>query len=250
MFLRNEGVDGQGPVASGAYSSAKKRRFNPQIVPSHPNEAPFFGTSSYGGDSKGLARKREVARLFSRMRDELREIAEEFADDTSLVPSAANTVRKGILVEILVATEFVADELDCAIAALCQAGAAAKSRGATNQQIEKIARQARSFARLRSRMDEFQREVDSMVELTLRAFHDYQVQACLNFDPLSCGAGQPFVHLFLSAVGETVEVLSVLAEHALKNRDFETVTELCSCNLQLNNFLLDVQRILREPNEL
>jgi len=88
-----------------------------------------------------------------------------------------------------------------------------------------------------------------MVELTLRAFHDYQAHCSLNFDPLSCGAGQPFVHLFLNAVSETVEVLSVLAEEALKKRDFETVTELCSCNLQLNNFLLDVQRILKENNE-
>ena len=241
---RKEGMLGDEPVIYRVDSYARKRRNQFGIVPAHPTGSDFFGTSSYGV-SKGLARKREVDRLFSRMRNELVEIAQEFAEDST---QAANTVRRGIFVEMIVASEFVSDELDCVIAALCQAGAAAKSRGATTEQLDNICKQAVSFARLRNRVDELQHDLESMVELTLRPIHQYAINATLNFDPIvqNDHTGEPFVTRFLKAVEAAVEVMTELASKALQNKDFETVAEVCSCNVQLTNFLSDAQSILSE----
>lgn len=242
MLSRKEGLLRAEPVIYRIDSHTRKRQLHSQIVPAHPTESNFFGTSSYVA-GRGIARKREVDRLFARMRGELLEIAAEFADD-----NAANTVRKGMLVEMIVASEFVSDELDCVIAALCQAGAAAKSRSAGQEQLDKICRQAVAFAALRNRVTELQRELETMTELTLKAFHQYEIEARLNFDPIAHAehAGEPFVIQFLKAVDESVNVLTALVQKALLNRDFETAAEVCACNLQLTNFLSDAERILSE----
>lgn len=246
MFLsRKEGMLGDEPVAYRSYQAAKKRRFRKEFSPAHPAENEFFGTSRYGAQLETATRSREVERLFARMRNELIEIAQEFADE-SPASSAPATVRTGLFVEMVVASEFVADELDSVIAALCQAGAAAKERGAGVAQLDRICKQAVLFARLRNRVCELQRELDTMVEISLRPFRTYSVNSSLNFDPIAQtgGGGRPFVILFMQAVDESINVLSSLSSRALQERDFETVAELCTCSVQLTNFLSDARRIL------
>ena len=247
MFLsRLEGMLGKAPGEYRAVPAVKKRRARPKSLPFLQDDS-FFGTSSFSDEVNDQARRREVARLFTRMRSELVEIAQEFAAEEETISTPHLPIRQGVFIEMMIASEFVSEELDSVIAEFCLKGLEAEKQG-DNTKLEEICHKAAQFARLRARIAEFQHELDSMVELTVRIFHKYEFTCSLNFDPMIREQmdSKMFISQFIDSVNEAVLNLTEVACNALRNRDFETASQLCACNVQLDNFLSDAKRIIAE----
>jgi hypothetical protein len=237
MFLsRLESVLGYVPGLNRTTPAAKR----------HREESGFFCTSGYTASHK-QARKKEVSRLFARMRSELLDLAHDFADEAGEIPAVDPQIRQGVFVEMMVASEFVADELESEIAALCLSGEEAERNG-NSESLQEICRTAGLLSRLQARMREFQQELDSMLEITLSSFQRYSFFASLNFDPVSQPpeGAESFVEQFLVSIDEAISTLSQFTSVALAERDFETASQLCLCNLQLSKFLADANRIIAE----
>lgn len=248
MFLsRLEGMLGKAPGEYRAIPAVKKRRVRPRTLPYDSQNESFFATSSFADDLSDQARKREVARLFSRMRSELMEIAQEFAAEEESVATAQFPIRQGVFIEMMIASEFVSEELDSVIAELCVKGLEAE-KAENSEMLEQICQMAARFALLRSRISEFQHELDSMVEMTVRIFHKYEFSCSLNFDPMIREQmdSKTYISQFIESVNEAVLNLTEVACNALKQRDFETASQLCACNVQLDNFLGDAKRTIAE----
>jgi hypothetical protein len=206
-------------------------------------ENKFYGTSVYSTKVLDHVPAKEVSRLFRRMRAELEDIAHDFAQEQESSPGD-NYIRTDILFEMLVASEFLADELDSDIARLCFAGFEAE-RNESAEQKEHVRKSVEVFSTVRNRLSKFQRELDSKIGVTLRIFQRYSVSASLDFDPFihQQQGGRPFLMQFLQAIDETIGFLSQLSYVALEARDFESFAELSSCIVRLLNFSNDAKRI-------
>lgn len=247
MFLsKTEGMLGQLPGQFRPAPAIKRRRVRPKSR-TRPEDENFFGTSMYSSDLNDQSRKREVARLFARMRSELVEIAQEFAEEAPAEHTPNHPVRQGIFIEMMIAAEFVSYELDSTIASLCLKGMEAERAGDL-ESLNLVCKTAALYSVLRNRITEFQRELDSMVELTSQTFQRYEIVFSLNFNPIADedSGSKSFVNLYLHSIDEAIDHLSNIAVAALNKRDFETVTEFCSCNLQLVNFLSDARALIEE----
>lgn len=245
MFLsRLEGMLGTVPGQYRAIPALKRRRVRQNFRPNTPQEETFFGTSSLSTEANTQSRKREVARLFERMRGELLEIAQEFAEDLDDSGNNLN-LRHGMFLEMIIASEFVCDELDSLIASLCESGSQAEKQGEA-EKLELICQNATMYSCLRKRISEFQKELASMVEVTASAFQRYCIETSLNFDPIVQHGEdlKPFITQFLCSVDECITVMTQLAADMLSNRDFETAAQLCTCNVQLSNFVMDASKII------
>jgi hypothetical protein len=243
MFLsRTANLLGNIPVGY-RLAAARKRRLHQNSRPENEDEN-FFGTSCHLQETEQQEREHEVSRLFSRMRAELLSIARGFADDEPISSNDEGAVRHGILVEMIVASEFLMDELDSEIANIYKTGKEAQAAGET-EKLAQICRSAAIHSKLRLRISEFQRELDSMLDATQIIFDRYSMSTTLEYDPFAeQNAGlRASLCKFTAAVDQTISVLAQLSFTALHNKDFETVAELCSCNVQLSNFLNDSKRI-------
>ena len=252
MFLsRLEGMLGYVPGINRSTPVAKRRRFRHFTVQEGDASSDFFATSNYSVDANEQARRKEVSQLFARMRNELLEIAIEFADGGSEIDTKPNAnVRHGLFIEMLVASEFVLEELDHEIDAICLEGTEAEKEGAKN--LEPLCLQAAALARLRARIIELQHELDTMLQISRAPFSRCSLATSLNFDPLTQGAegrGQ-FVALFLGSVQDAIASLSHFATDAIAQRDFETAAQLALCNLQLDTFLSEARCLLARASEV
>jgi len=242
MFLSKlQSLLGSVPVGNRSYPDLK-RRYRRRAVAT--NDAEFFGSSGFEIDLD-QARRREVNKLFTRMRTELQDISIAFQEAADDYLSCLPPCRQGLLIQMLVASEFVADELDHLIARLCLAGNEAEKRG-MSKQIEAICESALTYAKLRKRFNEFQHELDSMLLVLIHSGRLESPVADLNFDPMvqEKYRGRIFVQQFLNSIDQSISALTELASEALKNRDFEIAAQLCSCNVQLAGFLDDARKIL------
>lgn len=243
MFLsRLQSLLGNVPAESRAYLDSRRRYRRRAAVDSA--EGSYFATSNYE-TGLTLARRREVNRLFTRMRAELQDIRFSFHDPSIECSERMPTARQGLLIEVMVASEFVSDELDHLIAVLCRAGNEAEKRG-LEKQLSSICNSVRTYSSLRERFQEFQRELDSILLLLIDSDKLCCVAEYLNFDPIIRGKcrGRIFVEQFLVAIEKLISTLTELASQALQKRDFETAAQLCCCNLQLSAFLDDVHGII------
>ncbi|MBX9721723.1 MAG: hypothetical protein K2X81_10035, partial [Candidatus Obscuribacterales bacterium] len=162
MFLsRTPSLLGNIPAGYRLAAARKRRLKQNQTIESEDEN--FFGTSCHLQDTEQQEREHEVSRLFSRMRAELVSIARGFADDEAISAHDEGAVRHGILVEMIVASEFLMDELDSEIAGLYKAGKEAQAAG-DNAKLKDICRNAAVHSKLRMRISEFQRELDSMLD--------------------------------------------------------------------------------------
>lgn len=245
MYLsRLEGVLGESPAGSGMLPILRKLQARAGVAPNRQRNTSFFATSGYV-QASALSRKREIGRLFARLREELA-LVERQGERADFLSELA-PVRQGLLIEMFVASEFVSDEIDATMASLVQSGKSAEASGDL-ENLASICKQANVYARLQKRFSEFQRELDSMLNSIMRVCSDYASGLELDFDPIagdfeSC---RSFVEQFLLAVEASVDVLAKVALAALKQSDFAGAAEICTCNIQLNSFAGESRLILQE----
>ncbi|MBX9688173.1 MAG: hypothetical protein K2X27_15805 [Candidatus Obscuribacterales bacterium] len=231
MFLsRREGLLGDNPALGRSIPAAFRRRNRRDIT-----YGAYPGRAERSPDS---AKSHEVRRLFARMRSELLDIELAFNKNSDAEAGS----EAGLFAALLNLSEELASEIDAELALICLVGGEAE-RNSSEELLEQMQNSARVFLALQSRLLEFQNELFSMLELNLQLSKEKTCTSLLNFAAIEAQSSMPLLGVFLEAVESSIKTLTDSTISAIQLKDFEFAAEICSCNLQLSNFLTDTQRI-------